>query len=455
MAKSNDLKVPPQDLEAEQSVLGSMMIDKEAVFAVGDLVTPQDFYKKAHAIIFEAILRLWGRHEPIDILSVTTELKKGDLLKEIGGTAYLTEIINSVPTSSHVVHYAKIVKEKRILRELINASAEITEDAFSAKEDLESLLDNIERRVFSISQRSIAKNFVVIKDELKAAYERIEKLQQGEGERLRGLPTGFHGLDNILSGLQKSDLVIIGARPSYGKTTFTLDIARHAAVDLHETVGFFSLEMSREQVVDRLISSQAHIDLWKLRTGRLRDENEFNMIQSAFDKLNKAPFFIDDTPSPNIVQMRSMARRLQAEQGKLSLIVVDYLQLIQPRAGSDSAVQQVTEISRGLKGIARELNVPIIAISQLSRAVEQRDNKTPRLADLRESGSIEQDADVVMFIHPKNRDNHHLPPEEQNLVDIIVAKHRNGPLGTVSLYFNKEKVSFQNIDKTHESSGSH
>lgn len=455
MNNSKDLKLPPQDLEAEQSVLGSLMIDKEAIYAVGDVISPADFYKKSHAIIFEVILALWQRHEPIDILSVTSELKKAEVLKEVGGTSYLTELVNSVPTSSHVVHYAKIVKEKRILRELINASAEITEDAFHAKGDLEATLDNIEKRIFSISQKSIAKNFVLIKDELKSAYERIEKLHQGEGEsRLRGVPTGFHGLDNILSGLQKSDLIIIGARPSYGKTTFTLDIARHVAVHLKEPVGFFSLEMSREQVVDRLIASEAQVDLWKLRTGRLRDENEFNMIQSSFDKLNKAPFFIDDTASPNIVQMRSMARRLQAEQGKLSLIVVDYLQLIQPRLGSDNAVQQVTEISRGLKGIARELNVPIIAISQLSRGVEQRDNKMPRLSDLRESGSIEQDADVVMFIHPKNRDNQHLPPEEQNQVDIVVAKHRNGPLGTVTLYFNKEKVTFQNIDRTHESTGS-
>lgn len=448
MNSSKDLKIPPQDIEAEQSVLGSLMIDKEAVFAVGDLISPADFYKKAHTIIFEAILRLWSRHEPIDVLSVTSELKKADALANIGGTAYLTELINSVPTSSHVAHYAKIVKEKRILRELINASAEITETAFSAKEDLEAMLDNIERRVFSISQRSIAKNFVAVKDELKLAYERIDKLHQGEGERLRGIPTGFHALDNILSGLQKSDLIIIGARPSYGKTTFALDIARHAAAHLKEPVGFFSLEMSREQVVDRLIASEAQVDLWKLRTGRIKDENEFNMIQSTFDRLSAAPFFIDDTASPNIVQMRSMARRLQAEQGKLSLIVVDYLQLIQPRAGSDSAVQQVTEISRGLKGIARELNVPIIALSQLSRGVEQRDNKTPRLSDLRESGSIEQDADVVMFIHPKNRENQHLPPAEQNMVDIIIAKHRNGPIGSVTLYFDKEKVSFRNIDNT-------
>lgn len=446
---SKDLKLPPQDIEAEQSVLGALMIDKDAVYAIADVLNPDDFYKRQHVLIYEAILRLWGRHEPIDILSVGSELKKMEKLKEVGGSTYLTELVNGVPTSSHIAHYAKIVKEKHVLRDLINASAEITEDAFHSKDDLEDILDNIERRVFAISQKSITKNFVVIKDELKAAYERIEKLHQGGGQALRGVATGFFTLDNILSGLQKSDLIVIGARPSFGKTTFALDIARHAAVKDNKIVGFFSLEMSREQVVDRLISSEAQVDLWKLRTGRIRDEHEFGMIQGALDKLDKAPFYIDDTPSPNIVQMRSMARRLQAEHGGLDLIVVDYLQLIQPRVNSESTVQQVTEISRGLKGLARELNVPVIAISQLSRAVEQRDIKIPRLADLRESGSIEQDADVVMFIHPKNRDKQDLPPEEQNLVEIIIAKHRNGPLGSVELYFNKEKISFQSIDKRH------
>ncbi|OGE83977.1 MAG: replicative DNA helicase [Candidatus Doudnabacteria bacterium RIFCSPHIGHO2_01_FULL_49_9] len=453
MPSTKDLRLPPQDLEAEQSVLGSLMIDKDAIFAIADVLVPDDFYKKANAIIFEAALRLWGRREPIDSLSVGAELKKMSQLKEVGGSTYLTEVINSVPTASHVAHYAKIVKEKRILRELISASADITESAMHSDKDLEHILDAIESRVFSISQRSIAKNFVIIKDELKAAYERIEKLHHGDGNKLRGVSTGFTELDNKLSGLQKSDLIIIGARPSYGKTTLALDIARHASVRNGETVGFFSLEMSREQVIDRLIAAEAQVDLWKLRTGRLRDDMEFGMIQSAFDKFNKAPFFIDDTPSPNIVQMRSMARRLQAEHGSLGLLVVDYLQLIQPRSNFDSTVAQVTEISRGLKGLARELNVPIIAVSQLSRGVEQRDVKTPRLSDLRESGSIEQDADVVILIHPKNRDKTELSPEEQNMVDIIIAKHRNGPIGTINLYFNKEKVSFQNVDKIHQDTG--
>lgn len=458
MQTKNNLKIPPHDIEAEQSVLGALMIDKDAIFTIADEVIPDDFYKKGHSIIFEAMLRLWGRHEPLDTLSVTSELKKMNELQNVGGSSYLAELVNSVPTASHVSHYAKIVKEKRILRELISASSEITDSAFNSRDELESILDVIEKRVFSISQRSIAKNFIPLNDELKSAYERIEKLSQGDGNTLRGVPTGFTELDSMLSGLQKSDLIIVGARPSYGKTTFALDIARHVAKG-GGAVGFFSLEMSREQVVDRLIASEAKVDLWKLRTGRIGkggNDHEFGMIQAALDKLSKAPVYIDDTASPNIIQMRSMARRLQAERGSLDLIVVDYLQLIQPRSSYENTVAQVTEISRGLKGLARELDVPVIAISQLSRGVEQRDQKTPRLSDLRESGSIEQDADVVIFIHPKNRDKEDLPDSERAIVDVIIAKHRNGPVGTIPLYFSKEKVSFQNIDKYHDDdSGGH
>lgn len=458
MQTKNNLKIPPHDIDAEQSVLGALMIDKDAIFTIADEVTPDDFYKKAHSIIFEAMLRLWGRHEPLDTLSVTAELKKMNELQNVGGSSYLAELVNSVPTASHVSHYAKIVKEKRILRELISASSEITDSAFNSNDELESILDVIEKRVFSISQRSIAKNFIPLNDELKSAYERIEKLSQGDASKLRGVPTGFTELDSLLSGLQKSDLIIVGARPSYGKTTFALDIARNVAKE-GGAVGFFSLEMSREQVVDRLIASEAKVDLWKLRTGRIGkngNDHEFGMIQAALDKLSKAPVYIDDTASPNIIQMRSMARRLQAERGSLDLIVVDYLQLIQPRSSYDNTVAQVTEISRGLKGLARELDVPVIAISQLSRGVEQRDQKTPRLSDLRESGSIEQDADVVIFIHPKNRDKEDLPDSERAIVDVIIAKHRNGPIGTIPLYFSKEKVSFQNIDNYHDDdSGGH
>lgn len=447
---TKDLKLPPQDLDAEQSVLGALMIDKDAIGSVSDLLLPGDFYKKANSIIFEAFLRLWEKREPIDILSATAELKRTDQLKEVGGSSYLTELVNAVPTASHVEHYAKIVKEKSILRDLISASTEITADAFDSGESLDDLLDKVEQRIFAISQKSIVRDFLPVREYLKEAYERIERLHHGEGERFRGVPTGFTDLDDILSGLQRSDLIIVGARPSFGKTAFVLDIARHVAVEREMPVGFFSLEMSGEQITDRLIAAEAGVDLWKLRTGRLRDE-EFELIQIAFDRLNKSPLCIEDNPSPNVIQIRSMARRLQAEQGKLALLVVDYLQLIQPRRNYDSMVQQVTEISRGLKSLARELNIPLLVVSQLSRAVDQRETKIPRLSDLRESGSIEQDADVVMFVAPKTGHRIDTPPEDENVTDIIIAKHRNGPIGKIPLYFDKQKVSFNNLEKRYES----
>jgi len=441
------LKLPPQNLEAEESVLGALLIDKDAIIKVADNLSPEDFYKPAHTKIYETILKLYESHQPIDILSLTTRLKETNALTEVGGSAYLTELVSSVPTASHIVHYAKIVREKKILRDLVNAGAEITESAFKPGDDVETILDEIEQRIFAISQRSSTQRFIPVKEELQSAYERIEKLHRGEGN-LRGLPTGFPELDNLLSGLQKSDLIVVGARPSLGKTSLVLDIARHAAVKAKEPVGLFSLEMSREQVVDRLISAEAQVPLWRLRTGRLTDDTDFELIQHALDTLSRAPLFIDDTPSPNILQMRSMARRLQVDHG-LSLIVIDYLQLIQPRTNSDNMVQQVTEISRGLKGLARELNVPVVAVSQLSRAVDQREVKIPRLSDLRESGSIEQDSDVVLFIYRKDRDKTNVTPEEENIAEIIISKHRNGPLGTVRLRFDQERASFQSIDKMH------
>lgn len=443
------LKVPPHNLEAEESVLGALMIDKDSIIKVADFLLAEDFYQQIHTEIYAAILQLYTKHQPIDILSVTARLKEEKKLSEVGGSSYLTKLINAVPTASHVAHYAKIVKDKKILRDLIGASAEITEQALGSVEDLEHILDGIEEKIFSISQRSFTQNFILVKDELPKAFERIEKLHRGEGA-LRGLSSGFPELDNILSGLQRSDLVVVGARPSLGKTSFALDIARHAAIRLKEPVGFFSLEMSREQVVDRLIAAEAGVPLWKLRTGRLRDDTDFEMIQNALDVLSRTPFFIDDTPSPNILQMRSMARRLQIQNG-LSLVVVDYLQLIQPRTSTDNVVQQITEISRGLKGLARELKVPILAISQLSRAVDHREIKVPRLSDLRESGSIEQDSDVVLFIYRKDRDKINVAPEEENLAEIIVAKHRNGPLGSVKLRFDQERVSFLSLDTIHAS----
>jgi len=352
-----NLKLPPQDIEAERSVLGALMLDKEAIIKVADLINPSDFYQPAHAKIFDAIFKLFEKGEPIDVLSVNKKLKDNNELNTVGGSSYLTEIINSVPTASHIAYYAKIIRQKKVLRELISASSEITDKVFGASGDPEDLLDDIEQKFFSISQQSRPQNFVPIKDELKAAYERIEKLHQGE-KGLRGLTTGFDEVDFYLSGLQRSDLIVLGARPSLGKTALCLDIARNAAVKTKIPVGIFSLEMSRDQVVDRIIAAEAQVTLWELRSGRIKDEIEFEMIQAALDRLAQAPIYIDDTPSANIIQLRSMARRLQVEHG-LGLLVVDYLQLIQPRNNTENMVQAMTEVSRGLKALARELEVPV------------------------------------------------------------------------------------------------
>jgi replicative DNA helicase len=445
MAKKSGLKLPPQNLEAEQAVLGSILIDKNAIFKVADLLIPTDFYSPANEKIYEIILELYEKRQPIDLLTLTSRIKEKELLKEIGGSSYLADLTNQVATSSHVAEYARAVKEKKILRDLIKASAEIAEDVFEPSMEMEDLLDGIEQKILSISQKSLPQNFIPLKEELKTAYERIEKLHQG-GNRLRGITTGFDELDRMLSGLQKSELIVLGARPSLGKTALVLDIARNAALKGGVPVGFFSLEMSHDQVIDRIIAAESQVPLWKILTGRITDDIEFEMIQGALDRLSAASIFIDDTPSLNIMQMRSMARRLQIEHG-LGLLVVDYLQLIRPRTNSDNMVQQVTEISRSLKALARELKVPVLAVSQLSRAVDQRDRKVPRLSDLRESGSIEQDSDVVAFIYRKDREQMDVPPEEQNIAQIIIAKHRNGPLGSFNLRFDQERVSFRSIEK--------
>ena len=440
------LKLPPQDIETERAVLGALMIDPSAIIKVADFLFSNDFYKPVHQKIYEVILDLFTNSQPIDLLSVSAKLKEKNSLDEIGGANYLTDLINDVPTASHIAHYAKIVKEKKVLRDLIQTSSEINEKVYENIE-VENLLDEVEQKIFNITQRSLPQKYILLKDELQAAYERIEKLHRGE-EIIRGVPTGFKKLDDLLSGLQRSDFVILGARPSLGKTAFALDIARHAAVKNQVPVGIFSLEMSREQVVDRLIAAEANVTLWRLRTGKLNDQLEFEMIQESLDRLSKAPIFIDDTPSPSILQIRSAARRLQLEQG-LGLVIVDYLQLIQPRTNSENIVQQVTEISRGLKALARELKTPVLALSQLSRSVDQREVKIPRLSDLRESGSLEQDADVVMFICRKVWERSDISSEEQNLVEILIQKHRNGPTGTVELMFDPDRVSFKEIDKTH------
>ena len=448
MAKISNLKIPPQNIEAEQSVLGALMLDKNAVVQIADILSAQDFYHPQNAKIFEEMLELYEKRQPIDILSVTSKLKEKQIIKEVGGSSYLSKLVDMVPTSAHIAHYAKIVKDKKVLRDLIHASADITEKAFGIGGDLEETLDAIEQKIFSISQRSISQKFTLVRDELPKTIERIEKLQRGElGQG--GLATGFQKLDNILSGLRPSDFIVIGARPSVGKTSFALDIARHIGVKEKQPIGVFSLEMSKDQILDRLVSAEAGVPLWQLRSGRLNNEEHLPLIQLAYDRLSQAPIFIDDTPSPNILQMRSMARRLQTECG-LSAIVVDYLQLIQPRLNNDNVVQQITEISRNLKALGRELNVPVIALSQLSRAVEQRDSRAPRLADLRESGSIEQDADVVILMYRKTpNDKHDSNDPSRNIATFNVAKHRNGPLGEFELFFDSEKASFKDLDTHH------
>jgi replicative DNA helicase len=440
------LKLPPQDIETERAVLGSLMIDPNAIIKVTDLLSSTDFYKPSHQKIYEVILDLFNNNQPIDVLSVSTKLKEKKWLEEIGEVNYLTDLINEVPTASHVSHYAKIVKEKKVLRDLIQASAEINEGAYENRA-VENLLDEVEQKIFNITQHSLPQKYVALKDELQPAFERIEKMHRGEAA-LRGVATGFAKLDDILSGLQRSDFIILGARPSLGKTAFVLDVARHAAVRNQVPVGIFSLEMSREQVVDRLIAAEAQVALWRLRTGKLSDQLEFEMIQESLDRLSQAPIFIDDTPSPTVLQIRSVARRLQIEQG-LGLVIIDYLQLIQPRTDFENIVQQVTEISRGLKALARELKTPVLAVSQLSRAIDQREIKIPRLSDLRESGSLEQDSDVVMFICRRNWEKADATPEEKDLAEIIIAKHRNGPLGGVELMFDSERVCFKDVDKIH------
>lgn len=442
-------KLPPQNIEAERSLLGSLMLDKNAIIKVADFLQTRDFYKKIHQEIYQAILELFDKGEPIDLLTASTRLKEKNLLEEIGGNSYLTELINSVPTASHILNYAKIVQRKRILRDLIETSQEIGAMAYNESEDVDVLLDQAEQRIFSIAQKSLTQSFLPVKATLEEAFERIERLSKHQGAP-RGVATGFRDLDNILAGLQNSDLVILASRPSLGKSALAVNIAANIAIGEKIPVGIFSIEMSKDQVVDRLIAGAANVDLWRLRTGRLStegDDNDFSRIQHALGVLSEAPIYIDDAAISNILQMRAMARRLQADKG-LGLIIVDYLQLMEPRNPSATMVQQITEVSRSLKSLARELNVPVLALSQLSRAVEQRSPQIPRLSDLRETGALEQDADVVLFIHREDR--YHPDTVRKDIADIIVAKHRNGPVGKIELYFDEGRVSFRNLEKGYQ-----
>lgn len=447
-SKQPAAKLPPQNIEAEQTVLGAVLIDKNAIFRVADVLVPDDFYSPQHEKIYRAVLSLYEKRQPIDVLSLATFLKERDALADVGGSTYLAELTNRVSSASHVQHYAQIVKQKKVMRDLVKASAEIAEEVFRTKGgDVEDLLDEVEQKILSISQKSLPQNFVALKDDLSTAIERIAKLHDGGG-KLRGVPTGFPELDQTLSGLQQSELVILGARPSVGKTSLALDIARNAAKAGH-TVGIFSLEMSREQLQDRIIAAESQVPLWNILTGRISNDQEFGMIQGALDRLSDSTIYIDDSPSLTVLQMRSMARRLQVEHG-LDLLVVDYLQLIKPRISSDNMVNMITEISRSLKALARELKVPVLALSQLSRGLEQRDHKVPRLSDLRDSGSIEQDADVVMFIYRDERNPNDTSSSADNIVHLRIAKHRNGPLKDMDFFFDGERATFRALEKRYE-----
>src|SRR3989339_449838 len=447
-------KVPPQSLEAEMSLLGSILLDKDAMLKIADIIRTEDFYKNAHARIFETITSLYSQNEPADLLTLSTRLEEKGILEMCGGRTYLASLINAVPPAANVANYAQIVQRKAIRRRLLLASHEISRLGYQEENDIEKILDEAQQSLLAVSSVHFKQTFTPIRNILADAFDRIDDLHKHKGQ-LRGLPTGFTQLDNLLAGLQKSDLIILAARTSVGKTSLALDIARHVAVKEKIPVGIFSLEMSKEQLVDRLLCSQANVDLWKMRTGNLSDKpdsDDFPRIGNAMGVLSEAPIFIDDSPGNNVMQIRTKARRLQMEHG-LGLIVIDYLQLMESHKtsyGNDNRVQEVAEISRNLKGLARALNVPVLALSQLSRMVEQRKPAIPKLSDLRESGSIEQDADVVIFIYRKSSDRNYrledIPPDGKNIAELHVAKHRNGPVGLVKVFFEEQRASFKNLD---------
>ncbi len=423
------------------------MLDKDAIVKIADMVHASDFYHGVHEKIYECMIELYESKEPIDILSLSNKLKNKKILEEIGGSTFLTSLVNMVPTASNVEHYAKIVKNKSTLRNLIKAANEIERIGYDEGADTVKLLDHAEQQIFSVSQQFMKQKFVPVKDVLVDTFDRIDELHKAGG-RLRGVPTGFTELDNLLAGLQKSDLVILAARPSIGKTSLALDMARNAAVKTKVPVGIFSVEMSKEQLVDRLLCAEAGVDLWKMRTGKLgnkEEDDDFPKIGRAMGILSEAPIWIDDSGSSNAMEIRTKARRLASEHG-LGLIVIDYLQLLEGRT-KENRVQEISEITRELKGIARELNVPVLALSQLSRAVEARPDQRPKLSDLRESGTIEQDADIVLFIYREDK----VKPdtERKNIADIIIAKHRNGPTGEVEVFFQENQASFKNLDTNH------
>ncbi|MFA6992014.1 MAG: replicative DNA helicase [Candidatus Gracilibacteria bacterium] len=446
MANKSDF-VPPHSIDAERSTLGSLLIDKDSVVKISDILKPIDFYHDAHRMIFQAIIDLYDKRTPIDLVTLTNILEDRNELKLVGGASYLAKLANEVPTATHIFQYATIVKQKSVLRRLILAGDTIKGLGYDENEDIETLMDKAEKSLFDVSQTFMANRFVHIRDILNQTYEKISDLHDPDAkERYRGIPTGFGALDNILSGLQPSDLVVLAARPSMGKTALALNIAQNVA-KRGKVVGLISLEMSKEQLVERMFCSLLSVDSWKMRTGRLSDE-DFSKIGSIMDELNSMKIFIDDSVGNSIAELKAKARRLKMESG-LDFLIVDYLQLMTVGSGFSFAmqnrVQEISEISRSLKALARDLSIPILALSQLSRAVEQRPSKIPQLSDLRESGAIEQDADVVLMMY--REDYYEEDTEKKGVTDVFIRKHRNGPVGHIELAFKKEQMKFLDIDK--------
>ncbi|MGE5558857.1 MAG: replicative DNA helicase [Bacillota bacterium] len=435
-------RIPPQNLDAEKSTIGSMLLDREAITKVCDLLRPEDFYREAHGIIYSILLALFEKGEPVDLVTVTEELRNSGDLEKAGGIPYLTSLVNSVPTSANVEYYARIVEEKAVLRGLINAGTQIVSMGYETDREVLAILDEAEQRIFRIAQKKTHHGYVRLKNILTETFERIEKLYETKGG-ITGIPTGFSDFDQLTAGLQPSDLIILASRPSMGKTTFAMNIAQHVSVTLKQPVIVFSLEMSKEQLAQKLLCSEAGVDSQRLRTGHLT-ENDWPRLSYALGRLSEALMYIDDTPGISVMEMRAKARRIKADQG-LSMIIIDYLQLMQGRNRVESRQQEVSEISRSLKALARELQVPVLALSQLSRAVEQRSTKIPTMADLRESGSLEQDADIVAFLY--REEYYQQETDKKGLTELHIAKHRNGPVGKVDMLFQKEYSKFVSLEK--------
>lgn len=446
--KQSLTKVPPHDSMAEKAVLGGILIDNAAISDVAEVLQPKHFYHEEHQLVYEAILSLFDKNQPIDVVTVSTQLKADGNVKKVGGSSFLGDLIDTVPTSAYVKHYAKIVKDTYIKRTLITVASGLVEQSFDDSGNVQELLDSAESAIFSLSQAFLHRDFVALRDILATSFDRLEKLVKSGGE-IRGVPTGFKSLDKKLAGLQDSNLLILAARPGVGKTTFALNMAMHMGLQEKIPIGFFSLEMSKEELVDRLLVGQADIDAWRLKTGKLSDD-DYSRLTQAMGELSEAPIFIDDTPGASVLEMRTKARKMKIERD-LKLVIVDYLQLAVPGKRFDSRVQEVGYISQNLKHLARELQIPVLALSQLNRAIEHRGgSKKPQLADLRESGSIEQDADVVMFLYAEDDGADELIDSTKRMIKLSVAKHRNGPTGEIDMMFRGDRVRFYDVDSATE-----